>query len=332
MNTDRATRRDSRNEKPPHIQRTSGLRQRAHASVRKMSAVPVLAAALAVVTLTAAAQAPRTTVLPSALDVAATAATSPVEPSQRPTEGADTPTTFDSASDTSDVTTAARQLPAVIRQLEHVDRTDADPDESEHPSADVHRAADDALFIAAQVKAISPVLDVSHEEADSQEEDKVAVAAVTTSQKPDNTNKAEPTPEPAAPAEPPADAGLQYRTEGQASWYGPGFAGRPTASGEIYDPQQMTAASTELPLGTIVEVTAHDTGHTVQVRVNDRGPYEPVSPGSVSQDTPHLVITQGQWFVPHPERILDLSAAAAQRLHIKDQGVGQITVRVISTP
>ena len=60
---------------------------------------------------------------------------------------------------------------------------------------------------------------------------------------------------------------------GVASWYGPGFDGRPTASGEIFDMDAMTAAHQTLPLGTRVEVTVLETGRRTEVRVNDRGPF-----------------------------------------------------------
>jgi rare lipoprotein A len=60
---------------------------------------------------------------------------------------------------------------------------------------------------------------------------------------------------------------------GLASWYGSEFHGRKTSSGEIYDMHQLTAAHRELPLGTWVMVTNLDNGRSVEVRVNDRGPF-----------------------------------------------------------
>lgn len=59
---------------------------------------------------------------------------------------------------------------------------------------------------------------------------------------------------------------------GIASWYGTEYEGRPTASGEPFDPSALTAASWHHPLGSIVEVTNPQNGKTVQVRINDRGP------------------------------------------------------------
>jgi len=90
------------------------------------------------------------------------------------------------------------------------------------------------------------------------------------------------------------------RTE-VASWYGPGFAGRRTSSGETYNPEGLTAASKTLPLGSHVRVTNPDTGRSVVVRINDRGPY-----------------VRG--------RSLDLSHGAAQRIGLTGKGVGRVQV------
>jgi rare lipoprotein A len=98
------------------------------------------------------------------------------------------------------------------------------------------------------------------------------------------------------------------RTE-VASWYGPGFAGRPTSTGEIYNPEGLTAASTTLPLGSHVRVLNPDTGRSVVVRINDRGPF-----------------VRG--------RSLDLSHGAAQQIGLTGRGVGrvQVTPTATSTP
>ena len=64
-----------------------------------------------------------------------------------------------------------------------------------------------------------------------------------------------------------------FRQEGIASWYGHEFAGRPTASGEIFDPTLFTAAHPDLPFGTIVRVTNMHNMQQVTVRINDRGPF-----------------------------------------------------------
>lgn len=61
--------------------------------------------------------------------------------------------------------------------------------------------------------------------------------------------------------------------EGMASWYGGKFQGRPTASGETFDKEEMTAAHRTLPFGTLVRVTNRDTGDEAIVRINDRGPF-----------------------------------------------------------
>lgn len=88
---------------------------------------------------------------------------------------------------------------------------------------------------------------------------------------------------------------------GIASWYGPGFDGRPTAGGTIYDQHEITAAHQTLPLGTRVMVTNLDNGRSVEVAINDRGPF-----------------MKG--------RILDLSYAAGRTLGMI--GPGTIPVRI----
>jgi len=111
-----------------------------------------------------------------------------------------------------------------------------------------------------------------------------------------------PTPSPAA-----APSGAAWSEEGVASWYGgdDGFEGKPTASGEIYDSSQLTAAHRELPLGTIVEVTNVDNGRSVRVRINDRGPF-----------------AKG--------RVVDLSKEAARRLDLIGPGTGRVRLSVVS--
>ncbi|MGK7911310.1 MAG: septal ring lytic transglycosylase RlpA family protein [Synechococcus sp.] len=94
--------------------------------------------------------------------------------------------------------------------------------------------------------------------------------------------------------------------EGLASWYGPYFYGRPTASGELFVPGSMTAAHKTLPLGTMLQVTSPDTGRTVVVRVNDRGPY--IGP-----------------------RILDLSETAARELGVHQMGVANVQIRILDS-
>ena len=63
--------------------------------------------------------------------------------------------------------------------------------------------------------------------------------------------------------------------EGRASWYGPGFYGRKTTSGEVLEKGTMTAAHSSLPMGTKVKVTRTDTGKSVTVVINDRKPFKP---------------------------------------------------------
>src|SRR5205814_373825 len=59
-----------------------------------------------------------------------------------------------------------------------------------------------------------------------------------------------------------------------ASWYGPGFDGRPTASGQIYNQNAATAAHPSLPLGSVIRIINPETGQMQIARINDRGPYE----------------------------------------------------------
>jgi len=75
-----------------------------------------------------------------------------------------------------------------------------------------------------------------------------------------------------SPPPPSAGGGLGGFT-GEASWYGPGFAGHRTADGEIFDPNKLTAASPWLPFNTMLRVTDLETGRSVVVRINDRGPF-----------------------------------------------------------
>ncbi len=92
-----------------------------------------------------------------------------------------------------------------------------------------------------------------------------------------------------------------YNETGLASWYGPGFHGGKTANGEKFDKHSMTAAHKTLPLPSIVKVTMVDTGKTVYVRINDRGPF-----------------SKG--------RIIDLSYAAAKEIGLMQKGVAKVRV------
>ncbi len=87
--------------------------------------------------------------------------------------------------------------------------------------------------------------------------------------------RAEPRALQAMPAEAEAEELSRARAiqTGPASWYGPGFHGRPTASGEPFNTNQLTAAHRTLPFGTRVKVVHQKTRRSVVVRINDRGPY-----------------------------------------------------------
>jgi peptidoglycan lytic transglycosylase len=90
-----------------------------------------------------------------------------------------------------------------------------------------------------------------------------------------------------------------YLEEGLASYYGPGLAGRPTASGEKFDPKKLTAAHKKHPFGTCLRVVNMENGRSVEVRVNDRGPF-----------------VQG--------RVVDVSLAAAKQLDMLDKGLARV--------
>jgi len=91
---------------------------------------------------------------------------------------------------------------------------------------------------------------------------------------------------------------------GEASWYGPGFYGRPTASGEIYRPGTFTVAHRSLPLGTRVRITNLSNGRSAIARVNDRGPYV-------------------------GGRIVDLGEGIADHLGVKSSGVANVRLQVL---
>lgn len=91
---------------------------------------------------------------------------------------------------------------------------------------------------------------------------------------------------------------------GEASWYGPGFHGRKTASGAIFDQNKLTAAHKTLPLGTKARVTNLENGSTVEVEINDRGPYV------------------GQ-------RVIDLSHAAADALGFVESGITLVQIELL---
>ncbi len=95
---------------------------------------------------------------------------------------------------------------------------------------------------------------------------------------------------------------------GLATWYGAKFAGHKTSNGERFDPGAMTAAHRKLPFNTWVEVRRVDTGRTVRVRINDRGPW--------GDDA----------------KIIDLSRAAADALEMRGEGVVKVELYVVGGP
>jgi rare lipoprotein A len=92
---------------------------------------------------------------------------------------------------------------------------------------------------------------------------------------------------------------------GWASYYGPGFHGRRTASGEIFDMYELVAAHRTLPLGTVARVTNLANGRSVVVRINDRGPY-----------------IKG--------RILDVSKGAARALAFVRDGITRVRIDILA--
>jgi rare lipoprotein A len=105
----------------------------------------------------------------------------------------------------------------------------------------------------------------------------------------------------------PADAKPISVETGLASWYGGPYHNRRGSNGEIYNMHAMTAAHRTLPLGSIVRVTNLKTGHSVVLRITDRGPF-----------------VEG--------RVLDLSEAAAKKIDIWQAGVGMVRIEVLRTP
>ncbi len=96
-----------------------------------------------------------------------------------------------------------------------------------------------------------------------------------------------------------------YDETGIASWYAGEFTGEPTANGELYDPNQLTAAHRTLPLPSLVRVTNLDNGRALIVRINDRGPYA-------------------------QNRIIDMSRRSAQLLGFEQKGTAKVRVEVLA--
>jgi peptidoglycan lytic transglycosylase len=95
-----------------------------------------------------------------------------------------------------------------------------------------------------------------------------------------------------------------YDQTGTASWYGPDFHGKYTANGEIFDMNALTAAHRTLPMPSIVQVTNLENGRSIQLRINDRGPYA-------------------------KNRIIDVSRRAAQLLGFENTGTAQVEVKLL---
>lgn len=102
-----------------------------------------------------------------------------------------------------------------------------------------------------------------------------------------------------------AKESVQRTVSGVASWYGPGFDGKRTASGERYNMHGMTAAHRNLPFGTQVRVINEANGRSVVVTINDRGPFV-------------------------GNRIIDLSRGAAQEIGMINAGVQRVRLEILS--
>jgi rare lipoprotein A len=96
-----------------------------------------------------------------------------------------------------------------------------------------------------------------------------------------------------------------YVGEGIASWYGPDFHGKPTANGEIFDMNELTAAHPTMALPSIAEVTNLENGRSVKLLVNDRGPFV-------------------------GDRVIDVSRRAAQLLGFHQQGIARVRVAIVA--
>ncbi|HYH99111.1 septal ring lytic transglycosylase RlpA family protein [Hyalangium sp.] len=108
-------------------------------------------------------------------------------------------------------------------------------------------------------------------------------------------------PAPSARAEPSTEgkAPRTYLGEGLASYYGPGFHGRKTANGERFDQNAMTAAHRTVRFGTCLRVVNMENGKSVEVRVNDRGPFK-------------------------DDRVIDVSLGAARKLEMVEKGLARV--------
>ena len=103
---------------------------------------------------------------------------------------------------------------------------------------------------------------------------------------------------------PPMAPPVGFAEEGVASWYGPGYHGHRTSSGEVYDQEALTAAHATFVFGTRVKVTLLSTRRSVVVRINDR-------------------------FPNHKGRVIDVSKAAARAIGLIGPGTGRVRVEVV---
>lgn len=164
-----------------------------------------------------------------------------------------------------------------------------------------------ALLIAASALAGAPVQALSADPAFSQLPAQGSLSLREVDPLPFNDDLLRPTVSPVRLASTVAMAASQQVSrviEGTASWYGPGFFGNRTASGEVYRPGTLTAAHRSLPFGTMVRVTNLNNGRSAVVRINDRGPFV----GS---------------------RVIDLGHGAAQQVGLVSSGTAPVRLEVL---
>ena len=99
----------------------------------------------------------------------------------------------------------------------------------------------------------------------------------------------------------------EHELQGLASWYAGKFQGRLTANGEVFDTNLLTAAHKTLPFGTVVRVTHLGNGRSIEVRINDRGPF-----------------VEG--------RVIDLSRAAAEAIGMTGEGIAPVELTIVDHP
>lgn len=181
------------------------------------------------------------------------------------------------------------------QELVAIDAQTILPDTTQNPAEDALQATNRLrrlLGKAAPLQKI-PGITISTAFKNPDVEESPGIAKRPLSPNPDNATDISPEP-------------ILMSSDGWASWYGPGFDGNYSANGEIFNQNDLTAAHRDLPFGTWVRVTNLDNGLSVVVRINDRGPFI-------------------------EDRIIDLSAAAAETIGMMDSGVAPVRLDVLGS-